>query len=74
MIFGINPLMRDISAKLSKECRPETQVLSYRFALPTVGEAEGDSQELLNAEVTYDQEEMRVYRVVGKQYATLREL
>jgi len=34
MIFGVNPLMKSISQKLARECRPGTHVLAYRFLIP----------------------------------------
>eukprot|EP00977_Amphora_coffeiformis_P002386 scaffold448_cov156-Amphora_coffeaeformis.AAC.15 len=58
MIFGVTPLMEPISRKLALECAPGTHVLAYRFKLPLVTE---NDPKLLNAEIVYDVEEMRVY-------------
>lgn len=60
MIFGVNPLMTDLSRKLRLECQSGTFVLSYRFRLPTSTIPEGD---LLHASIIYDEEEMRIYEV-----------
>jgi hypothetical protein len=58
MIFGVTPLMKSLSEKLALECPPGTHVLSYRFAIPL----EHDEQpQLLNANIVYDQQEMRIY-------------
>jgi len=76
LVFGVTPLMRQISQKLRKECLPGTYVLSYRFVLPTAtslavkkddedGDRDGDEDEdgsLFNAEIVYDKEEMRIYK------------
>lgn len=87
LIFGVKPLMKDISLKLRRECRPGTHILSYRFPLPLLStgmnsSSSGNSKEsgdrggasagsstcevaLLNAEMVYDEEEMRIYKVLG---------
>jgi hypothetical protein len=39
MIFGVPPLMRDLSDKIHRECEPGTVVLSYRFPLPPAGDS-----------------------------------
>lgn len=70
MIFGVIPLMKPISRKLAQECAPGTHVLAYRFQLPLAGDDNGeqdgddndDDSTLLNAEVVYDVEDMRVYK------------
>lgn len=60
LIFGVNPLMVPISRKLAAECRAGTHILSYRFKLPLYdNEATND---LLDADIVYDHEEMVVYR------------
>jgi hypothetical protein len=56
MIFGVTPLMKPLSERLCVEPHLE-HVLSYRFALPV------NQPGLLQAEIVYDVEEMRVYRV-----------
>jgi hypothetical protein len=78
MIFGVKPLMKRISNKLRKECKPGAHVLSYRFPLPLEGVSSSDQKKtksfpsnndddnntLLNAEIVYDKEEMRIYKVL----------
>jgi hypothetical protein len=64
MIFGIQPLMRSISSKLAKECRPGTTVLSYRFELPVTSADKDVDDSLLDAQVIYYEQEMRVYQKV----------
>jgi hypothetical protein len=61
MVFGVIPLMKPLSAKLARETRPGVHVLSYRFPLPLKDEFNTD---LLQAKLIYDQEEMRIYKVV----------
>jgi hypothetical protein len=39
MIFGVPPLMSDLSDKIHRECEPGTVVLSYRFPLPPAGDS-----------------------------------
>ena len=78
MIFGVNPLMKSLSQKIATECSSGTDVLSYRFAIPLkqqqLGEEEkvkrnaaatesgSSSSDLLDAEIIYDVNEMRIYR------------
>jgi hypothetical protein len=62
MIFGVTPLMRPLSEKIAKECRPGTDILSYRFGLPLANSKHPGTQSLLRADVVYDQQEMRIYR------------
>eukprot|EP00521_Asterionellopsis_glacialis_P021651 CAMPEP_0195322654 /NCGR_PEP_ID=MMETSP0708-20121125/7448_1 /TAXON_ID=33640 /ORGANISM="Asterionellopsis glacialis, Strain CCMP134" /LENGTH=236 /DNA_ID=CAMNT_0040389537 /DNA_START=60 /DNA_END=767 /DNA_ORIENTATION=- len=69
LVFGVRPLMNQISQKLAQECRPGTHVLSYRFQLPlasssSLGTTKSnlDQMKLLNAKVVYDEEEMRIYK------------
>ena len=59
MIFGVNPLMKPLSKKIASECAPGTDILSYRFALPL---ANDDEPDLLEADIIYDEQEMRIYR------------
>jgi hypothetical protein len=61
MVFGVTPLMKPLSAKLALETRPGVHVLSYRFPLPLKDESNTD---LLQAKLVYDQEEMRIYKVI----------
>ena len=73
MIFGVNPIMGALSRKISAECRPGTDVLSYRFAIPLSSQQQDDDiahgrekftkeEPLLDARIVYDDEEMRIYR------------
>jgi hypothetical protein len=62
MIFGVKPLMVPISQKLAKECAPGTRILSYRFLLPVQNDT-SVKEGLLNADLVYDKDEMRVYCV-----------
>ena len=67
MVFGVTPLMKPLSIKLARETCPGVHVLSYRFPIPI---QDGDNPEatgdLLSAKLVYDYEEMRVYKVIGK--------
>lgn len=58
LIFGVTPLMAEISRTLRRQAPPGTHVLAYRFALPLATAAAPD---LLQATIVYDEEEMRVY-------------
>lgn len=62
MIFGVTPLMRPLSEKIAKECRPGTDVLSYRFGIPLANTKQPGTESLLRADIVYDQQEMRIYR------------
>lgn len=62
MIFGVTPLMKPLSQKIAKECKVGTDVLSYRFSLPTVHPKTPETFDLLPATIIYDQHEMRIYR------------
>ena len=73
MIFGVKPLMPKIAHKIQSECRTGTFVLSYRFHIPLMNgndhkvklgqnEVKG-SAGFLNADLVYDEEDMRVYRL-----------
>ena len=59
MIFGVSPLMESLSRKIAAECQPGTDILSYRFGLPLATDRESG---LVNAELVYDEQEMRIYR------------
>jgi hypothetical protein len=73
MIFGVKPLMPKIAHKIQSECRPGTFVLSYRFHIPLMRsfDHKGMPQKneakivegFLNADLVFDEEEMRVYRL-----------
>ena len=77
MIFGVQPLMETLSRKLARTCQPGTFVLSYRFQLPTQAQqgpptissttdsAQRSEDDLLNAEMVYNEQEMRIYKVLG---------
>jgi len=62
MIFGVTPLMKSLSQKIAAECKPGTDVLSYRFGIPLAHPARPESSNLLQADIIYDQQEMRIYR------------
>jgi hypothetical protein len=62
MIFGVTPLMKPLSAKIAKECKVGTDVLSYRFGLPLKHPKRPETSELLQAKIVYDRQEMRIYR------------
>jgi hypothetical protein len=57
MIFGINPLMPRIDAKLGSEARVGAFVIAYRFELPLKS---------IRAKVIYNEEDMRVYEILEK--------
>jgi len=65
LIFGIAPLMRPLSAKLRVDCRPGKHILSYRFPLPIAEEEtehqSDDKEMLLQADVIYEEADMRIY-------------
>jgi len=63
MIFGVQPLMPRIAAKIAKECEA-TCVMSYRFRIPLQEEEKtsGDT-DTLNATLIFDDEEMRVWEI-----------
>jgi hypothetical protein len=63
MVFGVTPLMKPLSAKLARETRVGVHVLSYRFPLPLKDESNND---LLEARLVYEEEEMRIYEVIEK--------
>lgn len=62
MIFGVTPLMKPLSQKIATECHPGTDVLSYRFGIPLVHPQRKETSDLLNANIIYDEQEMRIYR------------
>lgn len=67
MVFGVKPLMDQISEKVARECKPGTHVLSYRFHLPvTTGSSSHGSlkpESGLSADLVYNHQEMRIYKV-----------
>uniref|UniRef100_A0A7S0FQG5 Uncharacterized protein n=1 Tax=Minutocellus polymorphus TaxID=265543 RepID=A0A7S0FQG5_9STRA len=71
MIFGVKPLMPRIAAKISTDCEGGACVMSYRFRIPTEGNGNGSTKEdndrsnggKLDAEMVYDEEEMRVWQM-----------
>jgi hypothetical protein len=76
LIFGVQPLMLPLSKTLASTCRPGTFILSYRFQLPiedVLNTMDTHQQPnrcpsptgLLQAEVIYDKEEMRIYQCKG---------
>jgi len=66
MVFGVTPLMKPLSVKLANETRPGVHVLSYRFPLPIQDSDNVEAtQDLLQAKLVYDYEEMRVYEVIN---------
>lgn len=71
-IFGIPSLMKPISQLLCQNCQSGTLILCYRFPLPIKNEtsAQGENtegNELLSAQLIYDQEEMRIYECTDKE-------
>ena len=36
MVFGVKPIMGRLANKISRECKPGTFLMSYRFRLPTI--------------------------------------
>lgn len=62
MIFGVTPLMKPLSQKIAAECQPGTEILSYRFGIPLAHPQRKETWDLLNADIVYDQQEMRIYR------------
>jgi hypothetical protein len=68
MIFGVQPLMETLSRKLARTCQPGTHVLSYRFPLPT---ATVEKPDLLVADQVYNQQEMRIYKVISSSSSSI---
>ena len=60
MIFGVTPLMKPLSQKISSQCKSGTDILSYRFSLPLAHDKK--TQNLMKGAMIYDHEEMRIYR------------
>lgn len=58
-LFGVAPMMKSLSQKIKSEVKPKTDILSYRFALPLADDGENG---LLEADIIYDRQEMRIYR------------
>lgn len=80
MVFGVRPLMPRVAEKIGRECRPGTFVMSYRFRIPLLGDlgvgerkilrhGDGNRVEegasMLDANMIYDVEEMRIYQLRG---------
>ena len=71
MIFGVKPLMPAIADKIEKECNPGTFVMAYRFHVPICSsEQVNEKGEVpdgsLEADLIYDEEEMRIYQLRDK--------
>lgn len=54
MIFGVPPLMKDLSDKIHRECKAGTVILSYRFPLPL--EKETDDKERMLTMLRHEDE------------------
>jgi hypothetical protein len=58
-----------IAGKINQECKPGTFVMSYRFLIPCIENAENDTaqksndQDKLDASLIYDKDEMRIYQL-----------
>jgi hypothetical protein len=67
MIFGVAPLMESLSQKLKEELPVGACILSYRFGIPLACYNNGanTSSNLLEANIVYDHQEMRIYQVVS---------
>ena len=71
MIFGVKPLMPKIAKLVHVECRPGSYLFAYRFPVPldTHGKKSGeqtremDQASGIDAELIYDEEEMRIYQL-----------
>lgn len=78
MIFGVKPLMPQISELVQRECQSGCFLMSYRFRVPLMNEknatkttninSERDdnvqsNKSLLHADLIYDEEEMRIYEL-----------
>jgi Histone methylation protein DOT1 len=90
MIFGVQPLMETLSRKLARTCQPGTFVLSYRFQLPTQAQQAASTtttttttttdteqrseDDLLNAKMVYNEQEMRIYKVLGSSTPSSKDL
>ncbi|KAL9181739.1 hypothetical protein ACHAXT_012082 [Thalassiosira profunda] len=76
MIFGVKPLMPKIAELVQGECRPGCHLMSYRFPVPLVSDANttakvnkqrSKSEESgINATIIYEEEEMRIYELAGR--------
>ncbi|GFH61815.1 hypothetical protein CTEN210_18291 [Chaetoceros tenuissimus] len=71
MIFGVKPLMPAIAEKIGNECDPGTFVMAYRFHVPICSsEQVNEKGEIrdgsLEADLIYDEEEMRIYQLRDK--------
>jgi hypothetical protein len=75
MIFAIPRTMPVLGAKIQSECAPGTNILAYRFGIPLLQRRYGNSDNhtndndnnkdevRLNADLIYDREDMRIYRM-----------
>lgn len=71
MIFGVKPLMPAIANKIEKECDPGTFVMAYRFHVPICSSEQVHEKGIvpdgsLEADLIYDEEEMRIYQLRDK--------
>ncbi len=82
MIFAVPRTMPVLGRKIQAECRGGTAVLAYRFPIPLAqqddargkdaGSGRGGNDDdgmLLNADLVYDHEDMRIYRMKDKEHA-----
>ena len=79
MIFGVKPLMPQIAELVQRECQPGCFLMSYRFRVPLMNEKKNatkttnsdkdsnvqSNESLLDADLIYDEEEMRIYELNG---------
>ena len=76
MIFGVKPLMPMISELVQSQCKAGCYLMSYRFRVPLLNEKNAKSnsvtdsgneinKSLLDADLIYDEEEMRIYELNG---------
>ena len=76
MIFGVKPLMPMISELVQDQCKHGCYLMSYRFRVPLLNEKNAKSnnvmdsgteinKSLLDADLIYDEEEMRIYELNG---------
>ena len=71
MIFGVRSLMPQIATLVQHHCQPGCYLLSYRFKVPLLSERKTsgvvseakDNDNLLDARIIHDEEEMRIYRL-----------
>jgi len=71
MIFGVKSLMPQIATLVQNQCQPGCYLLSYRFKVPLLSEKKTsgvvseakDNDNLLDATLIHDEEEMRIYQL-----------